>query len=687
MKTRLLTAAFALSFAACSNNAPVGNGNSANGSIAVTKDDALLYAADADRDSVFVVDATTDSRLAEIKVGRQPEKVLVTNDDVIYVTNRLDRSISVIRRGDTVEASRIAVGVEPVSMAITSDGKTLYVVNAASLDETEYGTLMAVDTKSQQVLWELPVGHEPRGLALTANGTKAVISLYKDGDVVTVDLTKRSVVSANSGLYAQLNRSALGLVDTGGTSGDVVPREPALGAQTAHAVGMEALLPSLDGLQVYGTSLLSSDQTLQTRSPTEIDPLSSDKGTVGLNGSPQSGYSGGNCGAAAVASPALLTFDDQGQPQVDDVTQCFGASNSDRPPMMLTSNIPGMPVQGPSAIALDPTGTFLFIANRESNNVAIIPTTVRTSLPGSSTVAVDAKFGGFDTSSVVGTVQQLINVGASPTGVAVSHDGKRAWAFNAFDHSISRLEAVNGTVSNVATTQLGDDVLPTDVVVGRKLFFSAVDARMNNPGTGISCGTCHLEGREDGHVWNTMEGPRQTPSLAGRMTEKTAPFHWNGEFPDLMAFMSHTVTRRMGGAGVTPVMEKQVAAFIGSIPAPDNALKDRTSADTVTRGRQVFDKAECATCHTGETMTDNKFAFVGTMVSTGTVVDRPEFNAKGLNTPSLLGLGRSAPYLHDGSAVTLRARIMQNKAGNQHGKTADLSDSEVSDLVAYLKTL
>jgi cytochrome c peroxidase len=229
--------------------------------------------------------------------------------------------------------------------------------------------------------------------------------------------------------------------------------------------------------------------------------------------------------------------------------------------------------------------------------------------------------------------------------------------------------------------------LPTDVVIGRKLFHSATDARMNNPGTGISCGTCHLEGREDGHVWNTVEGPRQTPSLAGRLTAKTAPFHWNGEFPNLMAFMSHTVTTRMGGSGVTPTMELQIASFIGAIPTPDNAVAERASVEVLTRGRAAFDKAQCGTCHTGETLTDNKFANVGTLVSSGAVFDRPEFNTQGLNTPSLLGLARTGPYLHDGSAPTLRARLMHGKDANLHGQTASLSEDEVTDLVTYLKTL
>lgn len=676
MKTRFLAAACAFVGVACSN-APVGNGNTASGSIAITTDDALLYAADADRDSVFVIDAKTDTKLAEIKVGRQPEKVLVTPGDVIYVTNRFGRSVSVIRRGETSESTRLNVGVEPVSLAISGDEKTLYVVNAASLDDTEFGTLMAFDTKTHTLQWELPIGHEPRALALV--GGKALVSLYKDGDVVVVDLDRARVTSANSGLYEQLNRTAL---DVPRDAFELPVDASIFSSQsTAHAVGMEAMVANAEGTQVFVAALLSSDQTLQTR-PVASTP-SDAQGSQATGG----GYSGGNCGAAAVASPSVLSFDALAKPLVDDVTTCVGQSVVDRPPMMLTSNRTGMPIQSPTALALDPTGAFLFIANRASNNIAIVPTSVRNTSEPTGQVPFEPKLGGFDTRDVAGTVQNLVNVGAGPTGIAVSHDGKKAWAFNAFDHSISRIEATDGILSTVATTRLGEDVLPTDVVIGRKLFFSATDARMSNPGTGIACASCHLEGREDGHVWNTTEGPRQTPSLAGRLTEKTAPFHWNGEFPDLMEFMSHTVTTRMGGSAVTPMMEQQLASFIRSIPPPDNALKERTPSEVVARGRAVFESAQCATCHTGEAMTDNQFADVGTLVSSGPVLDHLEFNAKGLNTPSLLGLGRTAPFLHDGSAMTLRARLMQNKANNSHGATADLNEAQVSDLVAYLKTL
>jgi cytochrome c peroxidase len=59
---------------------------------------------------------------------------------------------------------------------------------------------------------------------------------------------------------------------------------------------------------------------------------------------------------------------------------------------------------------------------------------------------------------------------------------------------------------------------------------------------------------------------------------------------------------------------------------------------------------------------------------------------RGFNVPSLLGIGRTAPYLHDGTQGTLEDRIFNNP-GDRHGVTSALSDQEKSDLVLYLKSL
>jgi YVTN family beta-propeller protein len=664
MKTYVMGAAVAvaLCLAGCSQPSPSG-GSSASGSVAVTHDDALLYAADSDRDEVLVIDtALNRSSIQTIKVGRQPEKVLMSPDDTLFVTNRMGRSVSVIRRGELAEAARIPVGVEPVGLALTADGKTLYVVNTTALTSNEYGTLMAVDTATLSVSWELPIGPEPRGIALLENN-RAAITLYKAGDVVLVDLAKQQLTRSGSDVREKLNTNAFG-----GTAGF----KPVADA-TVRPHGLEAVLATPDGKQFFSLALLGAERVLEMRkggdSDVNIDPTVS-----------SGGYGSGSCGGSVV-SPAILTFDSDGNADVDDATTCHPRTDLTRPPTPILTNMPGTPIQGPVAMTFDPSGAFILVVNRESNNVAIIPTTGRATEGGSGKTNFEPTAPRFE---LGGTVRDVAQVGAGPTGIAVSHDGTKAWTFNAFDHSISELQMVGGRLSARPAVRLADDVLDVDVVQGRKFFFSAVDTSMSNVANGIACASCHLEVGDDGHVWNFADGPRQTPALAGRQLLNTAPFHWNGEFPDLMAFMSHTIVRRMGGSGVTPIMEQQIAKFLMAANGPDNAARSATDHELVARGRGVYEKAGCQECHAGAALTDNRFADVGTQVNSGLVRDQLPY---GLNTPSLLGIGRSAPYLHDGSVPTLKARIMLNKSNNLHGQTAALTNAEVDDLVAYLQTL
>ncbi|MBL8923687.1 MAG: c-type cytochrome [Myxococcaceae bacterium] len=679
MKTRLLAAALVVSLSlswACAPETPGAGGSSASGSVAMSRDDSLVYAADSDLDALFVVNAKDPSSFTKVAVGREPEKVLVAPDETVYVANRRGRSVSVLRKGEQQVSATLEVGIEPVGLAISSDARTLYVVNAASRTDLDVGTVMAIDTRTQQVKWETPVGAEPRGITLLASG-KAMVTLFKSGDVVTLDATTGQVEKSSSDVFRQLNRTALGITTTnGGVSLSPKPFFPgSTENQTRRPRAMQAILANPQGSQVYVASLLASDATLNTRP-------ASDGGAAGpfpdsrLRGT--SGYGAmGPCGPASVAAPAVLTFGDDGQAQVDDLLACGGLTVNERPPMLLGSNTPGVPVQGPTAMAIDPTGTFLFVANRESNNVSIIPTTQK------------APKNDFQASNVGATDQQVVNVGAGPNGIAVSGDGKTAWVFNAFDHSLSKLEAAGGRVRQAQVQVLGGDVLPANVVAGRKLFFSATDSRMNNPQQlGISCSTCHVEAREDGHVWNTTEGPRNTPALTGKKLEHTAPFHWNGEFDTVTQFMLHTTRDRMGGVGPSKEMESQLMAFIMSVQAPDNPFTTGTPADELVRGKAAFDKAACGTCHGGATLTDNKFYDVGTYVRTGPVPDRQEFLFHGgLNTPSLLGIARTAPFLHDGSAPTLKARILMGKEQDRHGRTSHLTAEEVDDLVAYVRSL
>jgi cytochrome c peroxidase len=291
-------------------------------------------------------------------------------------------------------------------------------------------------------------------------------------------------------------------------------------------------------------------------------------------------------------------------------------------------------------------------------------------------------------------------------GIALSSDGKTAYVYSQLAHTLFAVDQSNSesTLQVANSTQLETDILSPDQVAGRQMFYSALDSRMTGANVGIACISCHLEGREDGHVWQFPDGPRQTPSLAGRQISQTAPYHWAGIFPTLSDFYSETITNRMGGSGLNSSEAAQLTSYIETIPSPENPFQNRPDlAASQARGQLAFQKAGCTACHKGDAMTDNQLHDVGTLTATD-LLEHTELVNEGpgvpsqvtpvgfsplmaVNTPSLMGLARTAPYLHDGSVPTVQARIDQSRTENKHGDTSQLTSDEVSDLTAYLYSL
>ncbi|HKY39719.1 MAG TPA: hypothetical protein VJN18_27465 [Polyangiaceae bacterium] len=59
----------------------------------------------------------------------------------------------------------------------------------------------------------------------------------------------------------------------------------------------------------------------------------------------------------------------------------------------------------------------------------------------------------------------------------------------------------------------------------------------------------------------------------------------------------------------------------------------------------------------------------------------------GLDTPTLLGVWETAPYLHDGSAPTLLDVLTTKNRDESHGATSSLTELERNQLVHYLLEL
>jgi YVTN family beta-propeller protein len=630
-----------------------------SGSLALSSDDSLLYAVDRDNGTLNVIDTQTNLKRSELKVGAEPVRVLVGSDDTIYVANRGSRSVSVIRKGETSVSQTLAVGVEPTGLALAHGGKTLLVTSSTALDTTETGLLTAFDTATLQPKWELKVGEEPRAVAVL-NGDRALVTLFKTGVVVEVDLNAAKVTNADIGINQAANASAGGTNSFGSFS-------------TFKARGLNDLVVTPDGSRAFTPVVWARQDAISKR------PNSS------------GGYyaSGGPCNIGAVATAGIVTIDTTGAatPKVDDLTACSSrgttSANLDFPTSALAPSDGSFPVQGATVSTVDSSGAFVFVINRESKNLAVLPTGRRT--------GDDLRYESTGTS-----VRDTVDVGNGADGIALSANGHKAYVYNQFDHSVSVIgkceqagscgdKAVGQLYVQTTISGIASELLSNELALGRRLFYDATDTRMSSAQTVVACSTCHLEGREDGHVWQFPDGPRQTPALAGRHLLATAPYHWSGEFDSLPKFNTHTITERMGGSGLDDLTASHLDDYIDQLPLPDNGLRTG-SPDVVARGRVAFEKASCNTCHAGALLTNNTNAQVGTLDTAIANPDNGVVVTNGFNVPSLLGVGRSAPYLHDGSERTLEARVFADSS-SQHGNLTTLSTAEKNDLVTYLKSL
>lgn len=108
-------------------------------------------------------------------------------------------------------------------------------------------------------------------------------------------------------------------------------------------------------------------------------------------------------------------------------------------------------------------------------------------------------------------------------------------------------------------------------------------------------------------------------------------------------------------------------------PVPSPYLVNGELSEKAQRGRKVYEKLKCDECHSGPYYTDMKMHRIGEDV---------EFE-NGWDTPTLREVWRTAPYLFDGRAATMKDVFTVHK----HGIDKKVSDKEIDELVEYVNSL
>jgi len=111
-------------------------------------------------------------------------------------------------------------------------------------------------------------------------------------------------------------------------------------------------------------------------------------------------------------------------------------------------------------------------------------------------------------------------------------------------------------------------------------------------------------------------------------------------------------------------------------PVPSPHLVEGKLSKSARRGRRIFRKAGCLSCHTPPLFTNLQKYDVGT----GEGMDKGRL----FDTPSLVEIWRTAPYLYDGRAATIKDVVTTYNPEDKHGRTSNLSESEIEDLVEFV---
>jgi cytochrome c peroxidase len=135
--------------------------------------------------------------------------------------------------------------------------------------------------------------------------------------------------------------------------------------------------------------------------------------------------------------------------------------------------------------------------------------------------------------------------------------------------------------------------------------------------------------------------------------------------------------RHIQFAVATENQARSIDAYLKSLkPVPSPYLNAGAALE---RGRRWFQESGCAWCHLGPHYTDLRKYDLGT----GQALDA----GRPLDTPTLVEVWRTAPYLNDGRAATIQDVLTTFNPEDRHGQTSDLSPEDIEDLAAYVLSL
>jgi YVTN family beta-propeller protein len=542
------------------------------------------------------------------------------------------------------------------TLALSFDGRTLLAVNPFNRTVS----IVAVSQGDATLTAEIEAGSDPRAVAFTPDGARALVTLRGEDQVAVVNVAEAAittrypagvlpagvVIGADGTAYIAAQGSDEVLVMDSAT-GVIRQRIPTPPSPYGLLLWSDFLYVSHFWTGHLSLIYLPQNQvvrTISTGANNAVSPAIALDPTRGLAYLPQT---------RANPDSRSLTYDTTVFPVVNVVD--LAALSLDRS-ARVTLDTADRPVNMPFAAVVDATRRLLFVVNAGSDSLSVI-----------------------DLES--GLAAARIEVDANPRGVILSLNGGTAFVHNAIDGTLTLIETRGFTVLDSLPISDASNIDP-GVLIGAQLFHSAVDVRLSSGGW-VSCASCHFDGDSDGRVWLAFGpidgGGRNTPVLYD--LAETAPYTWSGDWDELADVEIRIRTLQAGlglidgalelnpanpHAGASPDLDL-LTDYLRSLPGPAAPPGDTA---LIARGEEVFTDLDCGGCHVPPAFTDNALHDVDT---------GGEFN-----TPTLNWLWLSEPYFHDGRAAALEEVFTLPGA---HQIVGTVTPDDLAALMAYLRSL
>ncbi|HUV96867.1 MAG TPA: hypothetical protein VMV98_05295 [Acidobacteriaceae bacterium] len=628
----------------------------------------------------------------------------------------------------------------PIELLFSHDGARLYLLCQSDEVRVFNGATYAL-------IKTIPVGHDPRGFSLSPDESRLFVANSWDDTISVIDtralqvvanwhvgMEPSSVVEGPAGKYLYVaNRISNDVAVLNAQTGSEVKR-------LAAGRGASYMTLSPDGRRLYVTHVYPNPSPHRTPPESEVTVIDTRTAEV-VDRMPLHSIAGvfhvavsadGRLGVVTELHPknmVPLTAVEHGAVFEDTLT-LFGADVGNQTVEVPLDDLDSYAVR-PFGVAITPDKSRLYVSSGGSELVTVIdiPRLLRSIHLHRASIAYNLAASG-------NYVVKRIPVGHDPRGMAISPDGHRLLVANRLDDTISVIDTrTNGIVSTIhlaGSKQLWSLNLALKVFSevsitpeGRKRCADChIDAHHRNAPKmalsrmkevlalrrgeqtfytahysfhgGIGCANCHIDSTFDGLNWDLEPDGMGRNILDNRLLEgikDTAPFKWNGGNPNLPTECGPRTEKYFWRSqNYDDRTLADLTAYINSLPARPNRwrLPDGKLTSAQERGKAIFDRtvdnfgkpipltSRCNSCHSGPLGTDQEKFDVGTK--------GPNDDSGVFDTPQLVNIALTAPYLHDGTAATLEEIWTVHNPHDQHGRTNDLTKDELNDLIEYLRT-